>query len=922
MSTLGLTEQNIIFLGYGDGLLMELQNSPFPTTIYTSNAGQTQTYASRGLGGTDYHNYLNHVHGAYNQATVLSDVEAVLQNFKPDEIYTTASWDAHPDHQATGLFVAEAILALRKGGLSFSPKLYLTIIHAPSDGYMSAGPNFWPWPPFTPLVPLPIPHGLSATSLDWNQIINFPVPAVMEDTNPSTNLKEQALNAYQSQMAATHNWLFAFVKKNEFFWLYNYSTNLALTATVADSSEASGQPGTAAANGIVDGYPNNFSQEWASVGQLAGAWIQLNWSQPITTSLIVLHDRPNTTDNIRAGTLSFSDGSSINVGTLPDNGDGLPVSFSPKTITSVKFTVNQAVGLNIGLSEIEVYGTLANSSTNFGPQISYGPLASLGIVNSTDSSNLSVTAFDVNGNTLQYSWSADSGTIQGNGSTATFFPPASSSNPVLTITATVSDGKGPSMSNTAFISANIPSTLTLNPATVLSGATSQGTVTLLGPAPASGAVVTLLSRNTSLATVPPSVTVPGGATSASFTVNTASVATSMQTSISASYEGQSQSATLTVNPIVPTLSLAPNTVFGGASSQGTVTLAAPAPANGVVVSLSSNKSVATVPSSLTVAGGSTSKTFTVNTSSVSVVTSATISAAVGTNTSSATLTVDPQSTTRADVALLATVTASSENAAQGQQGIKAIDGIIDGYPGDYTKEWATLGQLAGAWIQLSWSSPVQVNEIVLYDRPNLSDNVLAGTLTFSDGTSLPVGQLQNDASSGYAATFAAKTITWVKFTVTNAVGYNIGLAEFQVIGTGSDIALGATVMDSSENASTGQLGIKAIDGVVDGYPGDFTKEWATLGQLAGAWIQLNWSSPVQVNEVILYDRPNLPDNVQSGALLFSDGTSYPVQQLANDASSGYAITFPTKTVSWVKFTVTNAVGFNIGLAEFQVIAGP
>ena len=38
MSTLGLSEQNIIFLGYGDGMLMQLQNSSFPTAIYTSYA--------------------------------------------------------------------------------------------------------------------------------------------------------------------------------------------------------------------------------------------------------------------------------------------------------------------------------------------------------------------------------------------------------------------------------------------------------------------------------------------------------------------------------------------------------------------------------------------------------------------------------------------------------------------------------------------------------------------------------------------------------------------------------------------------------------------------------------------------------------------------------------------------------------------
>src|SRR5207237_8536802 len=94
-----------------------------------------------------------------------------------------------------------------------------------------------------------------------------------------------------------------------------------------DSSESPGQPGTAAINGVLDGYPNNSPQEWASVGQLAAAWIQLNWAQAITTSLIVLHDRPNTIYSFRAGTLAFSYCSTIILCALPDNCDGFPVNL-------------------------------------------------------------------------------------------------------------------------------------------------------------------------------------------------------------------------------------------------------------------------------------------------------------------------------------------------------------------------------------------------------------------------------------------------------------------------------------------------------------------------------------------------------------------------------------------------------------------
>jgi hypothetical protein len=65
--------------------------------------------------------------------------------------------------------------------------------------------------------------------------------------------------------------------------------------------------------------------------------------------------------------------------------------------------------------------------------------------------------------------------------------------------------------------------LSLNPTTVVGGSPSTGTVTLSAAAPSGGTVVSLVSSDTSVATVPASVTVPAGATSANFTVTTSVV---------------------------------------------------------------------------------------------------------------------------------------------------------------------------------------------------------------------------------------------------------------------------------------------------------------------------------------------------------------------------------------------------------------
>src|SRR5437773_877238 len=77
------------------------------------------------------------------------------------------------------------------------------------------------------------------------------------------------------------------------------------------------------------------------------------------------------------------------------------------------------------------------------------------------------------------------------------------------------------------------------------GGSSTGTVTLSAPAPSGGAVV-FLSSNNGLARVPSSVTVPAGAISATFTVNTSIVIISTTATISGSYNGTTKSASLAI----------------------------------------------------------------------------------------------------------------------------------------------------------------------------------------------------------------------------------------------------------------------------------------------------------------------------------------------------------------------------------------
>ena len=187
--------------------------------------------------------------------------------------------------------------------------------------------------------------------------------------------------------------------------------------------------------------------------------------------------------------------------------------------------------------------------------------------------------------------------------------------------------------NLFLIVSSAVSSLTLSPNPVTGGTSSTATVTLQSAAPTGNAVVTLASSNTLLAVVPNSVVIPAGQTRTTFTVNTAQVTATTTVSISASYQNATKSATLTLNaaggttgPTLSAVSLNPASVVGGSASTGTVTLSGPAPAGGVVVTLSDDSASATVPASVTVAASATSATFTVTTTSVTTGTSVTISA--------------------------------------------------------------------------------------------------------------------------------------------------------------------------------------------------------------------------------------------------------------------------------------------------------
>ncbi|SCZ89975.1 BZ3500_MvSof-1268-A1-R1_Chr1-3g01700 [Microbotryum saponariae] len=694
--------------------------------------------------------------------------------------------------------------------------------------------------------------------------------------------------------------------------------DLARLGTATSSTTADGQPASAAIDGILSGYlengTGNEAAEWSSDHQGVGATLTINFSSAQTMNRFILYDRPNLNDQITGATATFSDGSVVTIPSLPNNGTGLTVNFAQKTTTKVTLRVTKVSSTtsNIGLMEWQMYLVTAAATTT-----------------ATATTKATTTAM----------------------ATTTTATATATTTSTTTATAT-----------------------TIATAITITSAPATGTATTTSTSIHAAAIITNRSKTPTAAPVPVSTPSPGVdiALAGAATASTGAAGQGPERAkdgIIGGYteNGQGNSSTEW------------STISQGVGAFLTITWSSPIFINqfilydrpnlsdqitGAIVTFSDGSTVnipalanAGTATTINFTGRSTT-TVTLNVTSVSSTTqnvglsewqifyvaASTTSSPTPTGFATAAV-VTPSPGT--DIALSGTASSSSSSLSQGPE--KAIDGVIGGYTtngGNYTQEWASDGQTVGATLTITWTSPIFINQFVLYDRPNLSDQITGGYVTFSDGSTVSIPALAN-AGTATAVSFTGRATTSVTLTVTStsSTTSNIGLSEWQiyyVVPTasttttttttttssaaaasptpGTDLAMLGTATSSSNGPGQGPE--KASDGLIGGYTssgGDYTQEWASNGQGVGATLTITWSSPITMNRFVMYDRPNLNDQVTAGTVTFSDDSVVAVPTLVN-AGTATTINFSTTTTTTVVFTVTgvSSTTSNIGLSEWQI----
>jgi hypothetical protein len=362
--------------------------------------------------------------------------------------------------------------------------------------------------------------------------------------------------------------------------------------------------------------------------------------------------------------------------TIPASGTSAPVTV---TTSGVSSKTTASLTASYGGSTLTAVLTLTPeipSSLKFSPTSLVGGLTTTGTLTlgAPTLSDTSVPLSVVSGSAAVASIPS-AVTVPAGASTATFgvVTNAVSTSTVAKISASLN---GTTVTNTFTATPNTPSSLKFSPTSVIAGATSTGTVTLGAPAVGNVSVtLTVTSGGAAVGSIPASVIVPAGSSTATFPLVTANVSAKTTIQVSAAANGGTKSASLTVTANTPSsLKFSPTSVIGGASSTGTVTLAATAAADiPVTLTVTSGASaVSSIPASVTVPAGSISATFVLVTANVSAKTTVQVSAAANgvTRTGSLTVTVNTLSSLKfspasviAGVASTGTVTLAATAAA-------------------------------------------------------------------------------------------------------------------------------------------------------------------------------------------------------------------------------------------------------------------
>ncbi|RKL62173.1 PIG-L family deacetylase [Thermoanaerobacteraceae bacterium SP2] len=219
MRQLGLSKDDIIFLGYADGSIRDLWEENWDyDNPHMSRNGNTKT---------PYDNSFDK-NAIYCGKNLVKNLRQIIDDFKPTDIFYPDPDDMHPDHWAVSNFVKFTVELY-----DYKAHMYSYLVHH------YQWPEPWALLPAAALYP---PLSLQNVGTRWH----------IYRINPEAEkAKEKAVREYRTQFKIMGTFLDAFVRRNELFGTYE-NKYYKKTGEVPDFKKGRGLPYKVVTASIMD----------------------------------------------------------------------------------------------------------------------------------------------------------------------------------------------------------------------------------------------------------------------------------------------------------------------------------------------------------------------------------------------------------------------------------------------------------------------------------------------------------------------------------------------------------------------------------------------------------------------------------------------------------------------------------------------
>ncbi|MGN0954789.1 PIG-L family deacetylase [Dialister sp.] len=356
LKIMGVSEENIIFLGYPDGGAAA-EKSIFRISAPRENQEHKETY------GTETHPdfaYSNHGrHSSYTWKNLLCDLENVILKFKPGIILAT-DFDRHPDHRMASIAfdtVMGNILNDYYANGKYLPVVlkgfcYCTGFESVADFY---GRHL--------LSSVVNKEKIQSSKFDtdnpvyeWDKRVRIPVP-IETRLDLRHNLIFKALYAHVSQKAIWKHKPEKIINGDQVFW-YRRTENLIYKGKVSASSGNTEYLHDFQMMNTLDiRREKTIYQEylWVPDKDDTEKWCRCDFSRPQHIEAIAFYGNLDSENRILKGRLVFSTGYSCEVGKFNKIGRETLVKVNPQeNVKWVKFEIIESEGNQAGISEWEI----------------------------------------------------------------------------------------------------------------------------------------------------------------------------------------------------------------------------------------------------------------------------------------------------------------------------------------------------------------------------------------------------------------------------------------------------------------------------------------------------------------------------------------------------------------------------------------